>query len=87
MTLHEFRLLTDEEQKKIIYDEGIYIGKRKLNGQTVLAYQLEDFYIEIFFTVYRMHISRMSCFRNTNRLEPYLVHMNIEELLKTELKK
>jgi len=54
MTLHEFRLLTDEEQKKIIYDEGIYIGKRKLNGQTVLAYQLEDFYIEIFFTVYRI---------------------------------
>jgi len=87
MKLYDFSLLTDYEKKQIIYEQGTYIGKRKINGQTLVAYQVEDFYVEISFTVYRKHISRISCFHSTTRLEPYLMQMDIEELIKSELKK
>jgi hypothetical protein len=87
MTLFEFRLLSDFEQRDLLYKQGTYIGKRKIYGLTVVAYQLENFYVEVFYTAYRKHINQIRCFLNTNRLEPYLEQMDIEDLIKTELKK
>lgn len=81
MTLNEFQLLHQIEQVDLLYNEGVYIGKRRQGDQIVLLYQLEGFYIEVFYKRYRRVISRLLCFRSTEFILPYLEHINVEELI------
>ena len=82
MTLYEFQTLTEKVQTNILYNRGAYIGKRKENGKIGVLYQLEGFYIEIFYRTYRREIFLLHCFSTTDLLQPYLEEINIEELLK-----
>ena len=81
MTLYEFKLLSDEERLDILYNQGVYIGKRKYGKETVVLYQLEGFYIEVFYIKYRYYVRRLHCFRSTLLLDPYLEGMNVENLV------
>ena len=38
--LKEFEELTQERQFDLLYRDGVYIGKRKLENQTVVLFQL-----------------------------------------------
>jgi len=78
MKLFEFRLLSDEEQLELLYTEGVYIGKRKENGKTILLYQLDSFYVEVFYKKYRYFVGEVRCTDSTSCLEPYLDQINIE---------
>jgi len=78
MTLFEFKLLSDEAQLELLYKEGVYIGKRKEHGKTILLYQLESFYVELFYKKYRYFVSDIMCTDSTTCLEPYLEQINVE---------
>lgn len=78
MTLFEFKLLTDADQLDLLYSEGVYIGKRKENNQTILLYQLDSFYVEVFYKKYRYFVSEVRCTDSTSCLEPYLEQINVE---------
>ena len=79
MTLYEFKLLSDREQLDLLQDQGTYIGKRKERALTLLLFQLEGFYIEIWYQKHRFHILRVRCFSSTLLLEPYLDQIDIEQ--------
>ncbi len=82
MTLYDFRMLSDTEQIDLLYKNGVYIGKRKQGSSIVVLYQLDAFYIEIFYRKYRSVITRMYCFASTILLNPYLDQIDVEELVK-----
>ena len=46
MTLCEFSLLPEKEKTTLLYEQGVYIGKRKTGRITVLLYQLDGFYAD-----------------------------------------
>jgi hypothetical protein len=79
MTLYEFKLLSEREQLDLLQVEGTYIGKRKEGELTVLLFQLEGFYIEIFYKKHRSHILKVRSFTSTLPLEPYLHQIDITE--------
>jgi hypothetical protein len=81
MTLYDFTLLEDREKIRLLYDHGVYIGKRKTRGTSVALYQLEGFYAEIFYHTYRRHIKQISSFAGTAGLDPYLTEINVEHLV------
>ncbi len=81
MTLFDFQLLSKNEQVDLLYKEGVYIGKRKINNSCVLLYQLESFYIEVFYKKYRCSVIRIHCFRSTTLLDPYLEQIDVEHLV------
>jgi hypothetical protein len=81
MTLYEFRLLGEEKQTEYLYNDGVYIGKRKDKDTSVVLYQLENFYVEIHYLEYRRAIHRLHCFTSTEDLEPYLDQIDIEALM------
>ena len=81
MTLEVFSELPDEEQAKLLYQHGTYIGKRKLAATIVVLYQYEGFYSEVFYREYRRVIEYISCFGGTARLDPYLSQINVEHLV------
>ena len=86
MNLYEFELLSDNEQIDLLYADGVYLGKRKAGEYSVVLYQLDNFYVEILYKRYRYYISRIRCFTSTNLLEPYLVQINIEDIVKYDIK-
>ena len=81
MTLCEFSLLSEKEKTALLYKQGVYIGKRKLGSVTVLLYQLEGFYAEVYYRQYRRVVDRIRCFADTARLDPYLEEINVEHLV------
>lgn len=81
MTLNEFRLLDAEEQTDRLHREGVYIGKQKKGRHTILLYQLDSFYVEVFYAKHRCLVRRVHSFSSTDGLDPYLAHMDVEPLL------
>jgi hypothetical protein len=81
MTLQEFSALPDEEKAALLYEQGVYIGKRKLAATIVILYQLEGFYAEVYYRQYRRIIECISCFAGTARLDPYLPQIDVEHLV------
>jgi hypothetical protein len=85
MTLFEFEMLSDAEKIAFLYEEGTYIGKRSIHGSCLLLFQLEGFYVEILYQKYRTLIKNIDCFTSTERIEPYLEQMNVENLVKQQI--
>jgi len=79
MRLFEFKLLSEREQLDILHAEGTYIGKRKEGKTSILLYQLEGFYVEIFYQKHRSQIQSIRSFTSTIPLEPYLNQIDITE--------
>lgn len=77
MTLFDFKLLTQQEQIEEVYRHGVYIGKRKELARTVLLYQVESFYVELFYTKYRHIVSNIRSSLSTSVLDPYLEQIEV----------
>lgn len=78
MTLLDFQVLTMQEQINVLYQQGVYIGKRKAEKLTVLILQLDSFYVEVFYKKYRIEITRLRCSASTKMLDPYLAQIEVE---------
>ncbi len=79
--MHDFLHLSQKEKVALLYNQGVYIGKRKQGKTVVVLYQLEGFYAEVFYRTYRREIDRISCFSGTARLDPYLTGIDVEHLV------
>jgi hypothetical protein len=79
--MYEFQLLPGSEQLDLLQQSGCYVGKRRENNLTVLLYQLDVFYVEVFYAKYRCFIKRIHCFRSTAYLDPYLEQIDVEHLV------
>jgi hypothetical protein len=82
MTAYEFRLQSESDQIDLLYKEGTYIGKRKEGKASIVLYQLDAFYVEVFYHKYRRLVSRLHIFQSTQGLGPYLDAINLENLVK-----
>ena len=81
MRMSDFKDLPLEKQLTILYQQGIYIGKSKKGELTRLLFQLEYFYIEITYTLYRSSICKMHYTESTSILDPYLEQIQVEYLV------
>ena len=81
MTLYEFGILGERARVDLVYQEGVYLGKRKEEDTTLVLYQLHGFYVEISYRKYRYHIRRIRAFASTFLLDPYLDDIAIENLV------
>ncbi|MFL5810433.1 MAG: hypothetical protein ACJ749_12990 [Flavisolibacter sp.] len=78
MKWFEFEQLPVVEQVGLLYKHGVYIGKRKERNRTLILFQLEGFYVEVFYTKYRHHIASLRCSDSTMLLDPYLEQIDVE---------
>ena len=82
MDFYKFRMLDKNEQIDLLYKEGIYIGKLKEGNSIVVLYQLDSFYVKIFYQKYRCYVNRLYCFTSTALLEPFLDQVNVNDMVK-----
>ena len=81
MTLHHFNALDQDKQRWWVLERGVYLSNRKTDDFTVFLFQLDGFYIEIFFHNENDEVYLIKSFANTDELEPYLEEINLFQLL------
>jgi hypothetical protein len=81
MTTEAFKALGDPDQRKFLLEQGAYLGHRKAAPWSVLLYQVQDFYVEVFFSMNNLDIQSIEAFDDLDRLEPYLERISLDTLL------
>jgi hypothetical protein len=81
MTLYEFNQLDEMEQAEALWN-GVFIADREDDEHKILLYQIDGFYVEVFYHKEYNVIRRFRSFSSTNPLDPYLDKIDIQALLK-----
>lgn len=82
MKLSEFILLTQEEKRFIVLQEGVVIAKMDVLNYTVFLFQLPHYYVETYCCRQSKEIREYRVFHNAQHLTPYLEAIPIHHLLR-----
>lgn len=80
MTLQQFRSLPKDMQRTAVKRYGVFLFGRTGVGVHVMLYQLEGFYVEIYFDDKTSASSCIKSFGDTKRLDPYLYKVDVSAL-------
>ena len=78
----EFTRLPREIQEDLLYNSGVFVGKRKMGGYSAILFQLEGFYVEVFYSRYRRDVAFMEVSTEPDVLDRYLEPFDMGELMK-----
>ena len=82
MKLYDFSLLASCDQTDLLYNQGIYIGKRVLNRHKVVLYQVDGFYVEVVYKKYRYAVQSIYAFSSVAGIDAYLDDIDVKDLTK-----
>ena len=82
MNLYRFLKLDETQQTEILWYNGVQIGRRKDEEHTILLYQVESFYVEVFYNRKEKIIKKYRCFEQVEQLAPYLEQIDISPVYK-----
>src|SRR3954470_6405321 len=80
MNLLQFRSLSPDIQRQVVQRQGVFLFGRTGVGAIVKLYQMDGFYVEMFFDPKMSQVIRIVSFDDTNKLEPYLRQVDVSEL-------
>lgn len=81
MTLQQFRAASCEVQEKLVKRWGVFLMERKSLGVSVLLFQLDGFYVEVFYDATTSTVSFIKSFNDMDGIEAYLINIDISNLL------
>jgi hypothetical protein len=81
MTFFQFRHLPLDEQTLITWDKGVHLTTRFHGLHAILLWQIDGFYVEIFYNRVDHNIDKLRSFRSTIPLRPYLNEIDITSVL------
>ena len=85
MTLSQFNQLSIEEQQKAVLINGVFLGERKDPPLRMMLYDMESFYVEVFFLSRYSKVAWFNGFQSTKKLEPYLQKIDLSSVLQEAL--
>ena len=84
MTLIQFDQKNENEQRRVIKSRGVFVGSRMKGENKILLYQVDAFYIELFYDRFeqiQVPIRLLRSFEGVESLDPYLKKIDIKMLL------
>lgn len=84
MTITDFSLLKLTDQLSLLYSDGIYLSKRKSERMTVMLFQFQNVYVEVFYIKYRRVVHHIGFSESTDILEPYLESIPIGNIFEAD---
>jgi hypothetical protein len=76
MTLQHFNSLNQNIQYRNLLLNGVCLTDRFIEDTCVLLFQLDHFYVEVFFDKHSDEILKSRSFESTDDLQPYLGKIN-----------
>jgi hypothetical protein len=83
MTVPQFKLLTSRQKKITVLRTGSFLCERNAGLLRKMLYQVDGFYVEIYFLRFGREAIWYRCFDGTNALQPYLRQIDISGLIGT----
>lgn len=80
MTLYEFNLLDEMEQAEILWNAPCIDGREDAEHK-ILLYQVDRFYVEVYYHKEYNVIRKFMSFESTDQLEPYLQKIDLIQKL------
>ncbi|MEO7834804.1 MAG: hypothetical protein ABIR50_05755 [Ginsengibacter sp.] len=71
MTLYEFKQLDETEQMEAVWD-AVFVADREDREHRILLYQIDAFYVEVYYNKEYNDIRRFRSLSSTDQLQPYL---------------
>ena len=81
MTFYEFNAMNGEQQAEILWERGVYLMARQKREYKFALYQLDAFYVEVWYHTDGNEITKLRSFSSTGPLEPYLEEIALPEIL------
>jgi len=81
MTHHEFNKLSLAQQADIVWNCGTFIAERQEENHTIMLYQIEGFYVEVFYSRNKRRIPATRSFTSTYLLQPYLDAIDLKDIV------
>ncbi|MGN6164614.1 MAG: hypothetical protein ACTHOF_08740 [Flavisolibacter sp.] len=78
--LAEFEEMAFDLQFEVLHRDGVHVGKRKVDDQIVILFQLYTFYVEVHYIQYRKVIDHIVTAEGTDILQPYLDQIHVKDL-------
>ena len=78
MTLYQFNSLDETQQANVLWEYGVHISERPSKYYNLILYQLDGFYVEVWYHPEENSIKRLRSFSSTDQLEPYLSKIKIK---------
>lgn len=76
-----FNRLPQKRQLQLVVDEGVLVGQRTSENFSIYLYAVDGFYAEVYFFRSSGEYARMRPINDMDQLDPYLVKINLGELL------
>ena len=70
MTLHQFTRLTQDEQATATWQNGTFLAIAAMDHIKILLYQLNSFYVEVFYNEHTSKIERFNSFSSIEQSDP-----------------
>jgi hypothetical protein len=80
MSLYLFNVLSENEQAETLWEIGVYLTEREDRLFKYALYQIDNFYVEVWYHKEFNAIQRLRSFSSTIQLEPYLKRIDIVEI-------
>ena len=80
MTHKEYKALRQDEQTSFLCKAGVSIAERKVGPYLIVLFQVDGFYVEVFYDKSSYQMIKLMSFYNTTLLEPYLSDIDITSL-------
>ena len=83
MTLIQFDQKNETEQRQVIKTQGVFMASRMKGETKILLYQVDSFYIELFYDRHeeiQIPIRLLRTFEGVESLDPYLNKIDIKML-------
>jgi len=77
MTLYQFNQLDEMEQAEAVWS-GTHIADRQDKEHNILLYQIDGFYVEVYYHREYNVIRKLRSFSSVTQLEPYLNQIDIK---------
>lgn len=81
MTFTEFNILNEIRQTEILLEQGVMIAERMYKQFKIMLYQVNEFYVEVYYHTNYNVIQGFRSFDNTAGLEPYFADIDINCLM------
>lgn len=73
--------MTPHRQNRKLITEGVCIADRKNEELQALLFQVDNFYVEVYFPPESDEVLYTRCFENTRELEPYLQAIDLSRVI------
>ena len=79
--MQQFQAASCRVQEKLVKLNGVFLMERKSMGISVYLFQLEGFYVEVFYNTATASTSFIKSFNDMDGIEAYLIAIDISDVM------